>query len=113
FDEIVAFAEIGEFLDTPVKRYSSGMYMRLAFAVAAHLEPEILIVDEVLAVGDAQFQKKCLGKMGEVSQSGRTVILVSHNMAAVTQLTSHCAFLDKGTMRKFGSTEECVAEYLT
>ena len=85
FDEIVAFAEVEKFLDTPVKRYSSGMYMRLAFAVAAHLEPEILIVDEVLAVGDAQFQKKCLGKMGEVAKGGRTVLFVSHNMAAVQQ----------------------------
>ena len=83
FDEIVAFAEVEKFLDTPVKRYSSGMYVRLAFAVAAHLEPEILIVDEVLAVGDAEFQKKCLGKMGEVAGDGRTVLFVSHNMAAV------------------------------
>src|SRR5271154_4837999 len=84
FDEIVAFAEIEKFLDTPVKRYSSGMYVRLAFAVAAHLEPEILIVDEVLAVGDAEFQRKCLGKMGEVAGHGRTVLFVSHNMAAIT-----------------------------
>ena len=86
FDAIVAFAEIEKFLDTPVKRYSSGMYMRLAFAVAAHLEPEILIVDEVLAVGDAAFQKKCLGKMGTVAREGRTVLFVSHNMAAVENL---------------------------
>ena len=86
FDEIVAFAEIEKFLDTPVKRYSSGMYVRLAFAVAAHLEPEILLVDEVLAVGDAAFQKKCLGKMGEVAKEGRTVLFVSHNMAAVQSL---------------------------
>ena len=86
FDEIVAFAEVEKFLDTPVKRYSSGMYVRLAFAVAAHLEPEVLIVDEVLAVGDAEFQKKCLGNMGEVAKGGRTVLFVSHNMAAVTRL---------------------------
>ena len=86
FDEIVAFAEIEKFLDTPVKRYSSGMYVRLAFSVAAHLEPEILVVDEVLAVGDAQFQKKCLGKMGEVTKGGRTVLFVSHNMAAVKSI---------------------------
>ena len=88
FDEIVAFAEVEQFLDTPVKRYSSGMYVRLAFAVAAHLEPEILVVDEVLAVGDAEFQKKCLGKMGEVAEGGRTVLFVSHNMAAVQQLAT-------------------------
>src|SRR5207302_4448410 len=86
FDEIVAFAEVEKFLDTPVKRYSSGMYVRLAFAVAAHLEPEILIIDEVLAVGDAQFQKKCLGKMGEVAKGGRTILFVSHNMSAVMNL---------------------------
>ena len=86
FDEIVAFAEVEKFLDTPVKRYSSGMYVRLAFAVAAHLEPEILIVDEVLAVGDATFQRKCLGKMGEVSKTGRTILFVSHNMQAITRL---------------------------
>ncbi len=88
FDEIVAFSEIEKFLDTPVKRYSSGMYVRLAFAVAAHLEPEILIVDEVLAVGDAQFQKKCLGKMGDVARGGRTILFVSHNMGAVASLCS-------------------------
>ena len=83
FDEIVAFSEVEQFVDTPVKRYSSGMYLRLAFAVAAHLEPEILVVDEVLAVGDAEFQKKCLGKMGDVAQQGRTVLFVSHNMSAI------------------------------
>ncbi|MGZ6346210.1 MAG: ABC transporter ATP-binding protein, partial [Anaerolineales bacterium] len=87
FDEIIAFSEIEKFIDTPVKRYSSGMYLRLAFAVAAHLEPEILVVDEVLAVGDAEFQKKCLGKMGDVAQQGRTVLFVSHNMSAVLRLT--------------------------
>src|SRR5205823_14826180 len=99
FDEIVAFSEIEQFLDTPVKRYSSGMYVRLAFAVAAHLNPEILVVDEVLAVGDMSFQKKCLGKMGEVSRGGRTVLFVSHNMAAVENLSSrgvvlHCGELE-------------------
>ncbi|RMD61644.1 ABC transporter ATP-binding protein, partial [Candidatus Parcubacteria bacterium] len=87
FDEIVAFSEVEQFIDTPVKRYSSGMYLRLAFAVAAHLEPEILVVDEVLAVGDAAFQKKCLGKMGDVAQQGRTVLFVSHNMSAILRLT--------------------------
>jgi lipopolysaccharide transport system ATP-binding protein len=103
FDEIVAFAEVEKFLDTPVKRYSSGMYMRLAFAVAAHLEPEILIVDEVLAVGDAQFQKKCLGKMEEVSSAGRTVLFVSHNLAAVRALCK------KGILLKNGRVELCGA----
>jgi len=96
FDEIVAFAEIEKFLDTPVKRYSSGMYVRLAFAVAAHLEPEILLVDEVLAVGDAQFQRKCLGKMGEVAKGGRTVLFVSHNMGAIEQLCSSAILLKNG-----------------
>ena len=98
FDEIVAFADVEKFLDTPVKRYSSGMYVRLAFAVAAHLEPEILIVDEVLAVGDAVFQKKCLGKMKDVAGHGRTVLFVSHNMAAIQQLCSRCVLLCKGTV---------------
>src|SRR5439155_3718583 len=98
FDEIVAFAEIAKFLDTPVKRYSSGMYVRLAFAVAAHLEPEILIVDEVLAVGDAAFQKKCLGKMEDVAKHGRTVLFVSHNMPAVKTLCSRALLLDAGSM---------------
>ena len=112
FDEIVAFSEVGKFLDTPVKRYSTGMYMRLAFAVAAHLEPEILIVDEVLAVGDAAFQKKCLGKMQEVSRSqGRTVLFVSHNMSAVQQLTTRSIMLDKGTVKFFGATERAVEIY--
>ena len=99
FDEIVAFAEIEKFLDTQVKRYSSGMYMRLAFAVAAHLEPEILIIDEVLAVGDAAFQKKCLGKMSDVAHHGRTVLFVSHNMAAVQNLCTRCLLLDQGVDR--------------
>jgi lipopolysaccharide transport system ATP-binding protein len=112
FDEIVAFAEIEMFLDTPVKRYSSGMYVRLAFAVAAHLEPEILIVDEVLAVGDAQFQKKCLGKMGDVARGGRTVLFVSHNMAAVTQLCSRAMWLKNGACILAGHTAEVVQKYL-
>jgi lipopolysaccharide transport system ATP-binding protein len=112
FDEIVAFAEVERFIDTPVKRYSSGMYVRLAFAVAAHLEPDILIVDEVLAVGDASFQRKCLGKMGEVSSEGRTVVFVSHNMAAVRSLTSKALWLDHGRVAASGPTSEVVTEYL-
>lgn len=112
FDEIVAFAEIEKFLETPVKYYSSGMYVRLAFAVAAHLEPEILIVDEVLAVGDAEFQKKCLGKMGEVSKiEGRTILFVSHNMAAVRQLTSRCILFDKGKITFDGEPERAIELY--
>ena len=108
FDEIVAFAEIEKFLDTPVKRYSSGMYVRLAFAVAAHLEPEILIVDEVLAVGDAEFQKKCLGKMDEVSRrDGRTVLFVSHNMGVVTSLCPRVIWLDRGSVQAEGDTRDC------
>src|SRR5262249_49342311 len=98
FDEIVAFAEIETFLDTQVKHYSSGMYVRLAFAVAAHLEPEILFVDEVLAVGDMAFQKKCLGKMDNVAKEGRTIVFVSHNVATVTRLCSRCVLLQKGTV---------------
>jgi lipopolysaccharide transport system ATP-binding protein len=114
FDEIVAFSEVERFLDTPVKRYSSGMYTRLAFAVAAHLEPEILIVDEVLAVGDAGFQKKCLGKMQEVSQSqGRTVLFVSHNMGAVTNLCKSAIWLQGGKLREFGEARAIVQNYLT
>ncbi|MFM8458215.1 MAG: ABC transporter ATP-binding protein, partial [Chthoniobacterales bacterium] len=113
FDEIVAFAEIEKFIDTPVKRYSSGMYVRLAFAVAAHLEPEILIVDEVLAVGDAAFQKKCLGKMKDVSkQDGRTVLFVSHNMPAVTSLCSRAVLLQSGQIRSVGSAGDVAAEYI-
>lgn len=111
FDEIVAFAEIEKFLDTPVKRYSSGMYVRLAFAVAAHLEPEILVVDEVLAVGDIQFQKKCIGKMGSVAQEGRTVLFVSHNMAAINTLCSKGIVLDKGQVICSGNTDECITVY--
>jgi lipopolysaccharide transport system ATP-binding protein len=114
FDEIVAFAEVENFLDTPVKRFSSGMYVRLAFAVAAHLEPEILVVDEVLAVGDTEFQKKCLGKMDEVSQmEGRTILFVSHNMVAMDQLCQTCIWLDQGSVRRFGSTSEVIRAYLS
>jgi lipopolysaccharide transport system ATP-binding protein len=113
FDEIVEFAGIEKFLDTPVKRYSSGMYVRLAFAVAAHLEPEILIVDEVLAVGDAEFQKKCLGKMGDIAkQDGRTVLFVSHNMAAIKQLCEKCVWLESGIIKDIGGSERIVLEYL-
>ena len=112
-DAIVAFAEIEDFLETPVKRYSSGMYVRLAFAVAAHLEPEILIVDEVLAVGDHEFQKKCLGKMKEVAAGeGRTVLFVSHNMPAVRSLCKRAVLLERGRLQHLGSAEECVAAYL-
>lgn len=113
FDEIVAFAEIEKFLDTQVKRYSSGMYVRLAFAVAAHLEPEILIVDEVLAVGDAEFQKKCLGKMGEVTKAGRTILFVSHNMAAVRLLCGSCVLLDKGRKLDMGPSHEIIDRYMS
>ncbi len=112
FDEIVAFAEVEKFLDTPVKRYSSGMYVRLAFAVAAHLEPEILVVDEVLAVGDAQFQKKCLGKMGEVAKGGRTVLFVSHNMTAVSSLCGKGILLRDGQVQFNGPINEAVDLYL-
>lgn len=113
FDEIASFAEIEQFLDTPVKRYSSGMFVRLAFAVAAHLEPEILIVDEVLAVGDAAFQKKCLGKMSEVAHSGRTVIFVSHNTSAVRQLTTRSLLIDRGELVADGPSTEVVNQYLS
>ncbi len=112
FDEIVAFSEIEKFLDTPVKRYSSGMYVRLAFAVAAHLEPEILIVDEVLAVGDANFQRKCLGKMEEVAHGGRTVLFVSHNMPAVQALCSQAIYLQAGSIRGAGDAEPIIGQYL-
>lgn len=113
FDEIVSFAEIEKFLDTPVKRYSSGMYVRLAFAVAAHLEPEILIIDEVLAVGDAQFQRKSLGKMDDVSKKdGRTVIFVSHNMDAVTNLCNKCIYLKRGEIVMFDETSKVIDAYL-
>src|ERR1044071_657392 len=114
FDEIVAFAEVEKFIDTPVKRYSSGMYVRLAFAVAAHLEPEILIVDEVLAVGDAAFQKKCLGRMRDVASAGRTVLFVSHNMAAVSALCTKAMVLWEGMVEyPLGGVEAAVQKYLT
>jgi len=112
FDEIVSFAEVERFLDTPVKRYSSGMFVRLAFAVAAHLEPEILVVDEVLAVGDAGFQKKCLGKMQEVGESGRTVLFVSHNMLAVQSLCERALWLEEGRISQRGAVTPVVAAYL-
>jgi lipopolysaccharide transport system ATP-binding protein len=112
FDEIVAFSEVEKFLDTPVKRYSSGMYVRLAFAVAAHLEPEVLIVDEVLAVGDIQFQEKCLGKMEDVSASGRTILFVSHNMDSIRKLCSIGIFMKSGMMKEIGGIEEVIGNYL-
>jgi lipopolysaccharide transport system ATP-binding protein len=113
FDEIVDFAEVEKFLDLPLKRYSSGMYMRLAFAVAAHLEPEILIVDEVLAVGDSEFQKKCLGKMGEVANEGRTVLFVSHNLVTVQNLCEKSILLQSGEIVQFGDTKEVIDTYLS
>lgn len=113
FDEIVSFAEIDNFIDTPVKHYSSGMYMRLAFAVAAHLQPDILIVDEVLAVGDAQFQKKCLGKMNEVAAQGRTVLFVTHNMGAVMQLCQNAVMLESGRIKMMGPVNEVVKYYVS
>src|SRR5258708_3107699 len=112
FDEIVAFAELEKFLDTPVKRYSSGMYMRLAFPVASHLEPQILFVVEVLAVGDGAFQKKCLGKMGEVAKQGRTVLFVSHNMTAIRSLCKTAFWLDNGTIVESGETGQIVLDYI-
>lgn len=112
FDEIVAFAEVEKFLDTPVKRYSSGMYMRLAFAVAAHLEPEILIVDEVLAVGDVAFQRKCLGKMGNFAREGRTILFVSHNMVAIQSLCNRAILLDQGQIVSQGQPAQVVSNYL-
>jgi len=113
FDEIVAFSEVEQFLDTPVKRYSSGMYLRLAFAVAAHLEPEILVVDEVLAVGDAEFQRKCLGKMSDVAQQGRTVLFVSHNMSAIARLTEETLVIEKGRLALRAPTEQAIDYYLS
>jgi len=112
FDDIVSFAGVERFIDTPVKRYSSGMTVRLAFAVAAHLDPEILLIDEVLAVGDAEFQKRCLGKMDEVAKGGRTIIFVSHNMAAVEALCHRCALLSSGRLVSVGGVEQTVAAYL-
>lgn len=113
FDEIVEFAGVEKFVDTPVKRYSSGMYVRLAFAVAAHLESEILIVDEVLAVGDTEFQKKCLGKMGDVAHQGRTVLFVSHNMGTIAQLCNRTILIERGKIKATGSTDEVIREYLS
>jgi lipopolysaccharide transport system ATP-binding protein len=112
FDEIVAFAEVERFIDTPVKRYSSGMYVRLAFAVAAHLDPEILVLDEVLAVGDAQFQKKCLGKMSKVAEEGRTVLFVSHNMGAVSSLCNRGLFLLDGHIQSAGAIDAVIDQYV-
>jgi lipopolysaccharide transport system ATP-binding protein len=112
FDEIVAFSELEQFIDTPVKRYSSGMFVRLAFAVAAHLEPEILLIDEVLAVGDVSFQKKCLGKMGEVAKTGRTILFVSHNIAAIENLCEKCLLLQNGAVVQQGPTKPVIAHYL-
>jgi lipopolysaccharide transport system ATP-binding protein len=112
FDEIVEFSEVSQFIDTPVKRYSSGMYLRLAFAVAAHLEPEILVVDEVLAVGDAEFQRKCLGKMNDVAAQGRTVLFVSHNMSAILRLTQEAIVMQKGQLTLRAPTNEAVDFYL-
>lgn len=112
FDEIVDFSGVEKFIDTPVKRYSSGMHVRLAFAVAAHLEPEILVVDEVLAVGDAEFQRKCLGKMSDVAHAGRTVLFVSHNMPAILRLCSSAIMLERGRLVKQGRTEEVTNYYL-
>ncbi|MQC26237.1 MAG: ABC transporter ATP-binding protein [Chloroflexi bacterium] len=112
FDEIVEFAGVSQFIDTPVKRYSSGMYLRLAFSVAAHLEPEILVVDEVLAVGDAEFQRKCLGKMSDVAEAGRTVLFVSHNMSAILRLTEQAIVLDHGQIVHSASTREAVDYYM-
>jgi lipopolysaccharide transport system ATP-binding protein len=111
FDEIVSFAELEEFIDTPVKHYSSGMYVRLAFAVAAHLEPEILLVDEVLAVGDVKFQKKCLGKMGDVAREGRTVVLVSHQLNQIRRLCNRTIWVDGGVLRQSGPTSDVVSAY--
>lgn len=113
FGEIVAFAEVEKFIDTPVKHYSSGMYLRLAFAVAAHLDPEILIVDEVLAVGDVGFQNKCLGKMREAAQGGRTALLVSHNLASIVALCPQCIWLDRGKVREFGTSSQVIASYVS
>src|SRR5438309_6935069 len=111
FDEIVAFAEIEKFIDTPVKHYSSGMYVRLAFAVAAHLDPEILFVDEVLAVGDARFQKKCLGKMGDVAKQGRTIIFVSHSMESISRLCPRAIWLNEGKLIVDGPADDVIAQY--
>jgi len=113
FDEIVDFSGVEQFLDTPVKRYSSGMYVRLAFSVAAHLEPEVLIIDEVLAVGDTEFQKRCLGKMGQIAGSGKTVLFVSHNMSAIEQICNRTVLLEKGRMIALGPSSEVIQKYLS
>ena len=113
FDDIVEFSGVKQFIDTPVKRYSSGMYVRLAFAVAAHMEPDILVVDEVLAVGDAEFQKKSLGKLDEVSKTeGRTILFVSHNMGAIQRLCKRCVLLEEGKIKMIGETKEVIDFYL-
>ena len=112
FDEIIEFSGVERFIDTPVKRYSSGMYVRLAFAVAAHLEPDVLVIDEVLAVGDAEFQKRCLGTMGEVARQGRTVLFVSHNLAAVSQLCTRAVVLREGGVQMVGGVSDCIDAYL-
>src|SRR5262249_43798084 len=112
FDDIVDFAEVEKFIDTPVKHYSSGMYVRLAFAVAAHLQPEILLVDEVLAVGDIEFQKKCMGRVGAVVKEGKTVLLVSHNMGTVRALCSEAIYLKAGRLEAMGPTDKVVDQYL-
>src|SRR5205814_1252494 len=113
FDEIVDFSGVSQFLDTPVKRYSSGMYVRLAFAVAAHLDPDILIIDEVLSVGDAEFRKKCLGKVKDVARSGRTVLFVSHDMSAISSLTQNCCWMADGQARAYGPTKLIIPQYLS
>ncbi len=113
FDEIVSFAEVSTFLETPVKHYSSGMYLRLAFAVAAHLEPEILLIDEVLAVGDAKFQRKCIGKMEDVADQGRTVLFVSHNLGSIRQLCDRCLLLGKGRIQAEGTPDEVIRQYIS
>ena len=112
-DSIIEFAQVRDFIDTPVKRYSSGMFVRLAFAVAAHLEPEILIIDEVLAVGDADFQKKCISKMGEINKSGKTILIVSHNMATIGSFCDRCILIDKGQIIHDGSVDEGISQYLS
>lgn len=112
FDNIVAFAEVEKFIDTPLKRYSTGMYMRLAFSVAAHLDTEILLVDEVLAVGDLEFQKKCLGKMGQIVKQGRTIIFVSHNLTALSNITSKCILLESGILIEYGETSKIIETYI-
>ena len=112
FDSIIEFADIHDFVDTPVKRYSSGMFVRLAFSVAAHLEPDILIIDEVLAVGDADFQRKCIQKIDSQTKCGRTVLIVSHNLSLVASLCNKVILLDKGKIVRYGNTDQCISDYL-